>query len=86
MKKLIAFDLDGTLAPSKSHFEPRMVEMFNKLLETHQVCVISGANYDEKRDTPLEDHCFSGAVYSPTGGVDTSCFKESQLGSGDSSA
>lgn len=46
MKKLIAFDLDGTLAPSKSHFDPRMVEMFNSLLEKYQVCVISGGKYD----------------------------------------
>lgn len=46
MKKLIAFDLDGTLAPSKSHFNPRMVEMFNKLLTQYQVCVISGGKYE----------------------------------------
>lgn len=46
MKKLIAFDLDGTLAPSKSHFDPRMVEMFNRLLKKYEVCVISGAKYD----------------------------------------
>ncbi len=46
MKKLIAFDLDGTLAPSKSHFDPRMVEMFNRLLEKYHVCVISGAKYE----------------------------------------
>jgi phosphomannomutase len=45
-KKLIAFDLDGTLAPSKSHFTPRMVEMFNSLLEKYQVCVISGGKYE----------------------------------------
>lgn len=46
MKKLIAFDLDGTLAPSKSHFKPRMVEMFNLLLEKYEVCVISGGKYE----------------------------------------
>lgn len=46
MKKLIAFDLDGTLAPSKSHFDPKMVELFNELLERFQVCVISGGKYD----------------------------------------
>jgi len=46
MKKLIAFDLDGTLAPSKSHFDPRMVELFNQLLEKFDVCVISGAKYE----------------------------------------
>lgn len=46
MKKLIAFDLDGTLAPSKSHFTERMVNMFDRLLEQYQVCVISGAKYE----------------------------------------
>ena len=46
MKKLIAFDLDGTLAPSKSHFDPRMVTLFDRLLENFDVCVISGAKYE----------------------------------------
>jgi HAD superfamily hydrolase (TIGR01484 family) len=46
MKKLIAFDLDGTLAPSKSHFDPRMVKLFNSLLSRYMVCVISGGKYD----------------------------------------
>ena len=46
MKKLIAFDLDGTLAPSKSHFDPRMVTLFNRLLEHFEVCVISGGKYE----------------------------------------
>lgn len=45
-KKLIAFDLDGTLAPSKSHFNERMVNMFDRLLEKYQVCVISGGKYE----------------------------------------
>jgi HAD superfamily hydrolase (TIGR01484 family) len=45
-KKLIAFDLDGTLAPSKSHFNPRMVALFDQLLAKYQVCVISGAKYE----------------------------------------
>lgn len=46
MKKLIAFDLDGTLAPSKSHFNPRMVALFDRLLAKYHVCVISGAKYE----------------------------------------
>ncbi len=46
MKKLIAFDLDGTLAPSKSHFDDRMVALFDRLLEKFDVCVISGAKYE----------------------------------------
>ena len=45
-KKLIAFDLDGTLAPSKSHFDPRMVGLFDRLLAKYQVCVISGGKYE----------------------------------------
>lgn len=45
-KKLIAFDLDGTLAPSKSHFNDRMVNLFDRLLEKYEVCVISGAKYE----------------------------------------
>jgi len=46
VKKLIAFDLDGTLAPSKSHFDPRMVALFDRLLAKFQVCVISGGKFD----------------------------------------
>lgn len=46
MKKLVAFDLDGTLAPSKSHFDERMVNLFNQLLKSFDVCVISGAKYE----------------------------------------
>jgi HAD superfamily hydrolase (TIGR01484 family) len=46
MKKIIAFDLDGTLAPSKSHFNPRMVALFDRLLAKYQVCVISGGKYE----------------------------------------
>lgn len=45
-RKLIAFDLDGTLAPSKSHFNDRMVTMFDRLLEKYHVCVISGGKYE----------------------------------------
>jgi phosphomannomutase len=46
MKKLIAFDLDGTLAPSKSTLPARMAELMNELLKHYQVCVISGGKYE----------------------------------------
>lgn len=46
MKKLVAFDLDGTLAPSKSRFDDRMVALFDRLLEKFEVCVISGGKYE----------------------------------------
>lgn len=46
MKKLIAFDLDGTLAPSKSTLPGRMAHLLDKLLESHEVCIISGGKYE----------------------------------------
>lgn len=45
-KKLIAFDLDGTLAPSKSLLPEKMVDLFNALLQKYEVCVISGGKYE----------------------------------------
>lgn len=47
MKKLIAFDLDGTLAPSKSPAPDRMAAAFPKLLDNFQVCVISGGKFEQ---------------------------------------
>lgn len=45
MKKVIAFDLDGTLADSKSALTDRMAELLNQLLEKFHVCVISGGKF-----------------------------------------
>jgi len=47
VKKLIAFDLDGTLAESKSALSDRMSELLNKLLDNFQVCVISGGKFGQ---------------------------------------
>ena len=47
MKKLIAFDLDGTLAESKSPADSRMTGLLDKLLEKFQVCVISGGKFQQ---------------------------------------
>jgi phosphomannomutase len=44
---LIAFDLDGTLAESKSPITPRMASLLTALLETHEVCVISGGAFPQ---------------------------------------
>ena len=46
MKKLIAFDLDGTLVPSKSMLQPRMAKLLNQLLELFEVCIMSGGKYE----------------------------------------
>ena len=43
MKRLIVFDLDGTLAPSKSSLDAEMAALLNKLLGFIKVAVISGA-------------------------------------------
>lgn len=42
MKKIIAFDLDGTLAPSKSPLPDKMAGLIKELLQRYEVCVISG--------------------------------------------
>jgi HAD superfamily hydrolase (TIGR01484 family) len=47
VRKVIAFDLDGTLAPSKSPLPDRMGEALNNLLENYQVCVISGGKFGQ---------------------------------------
>ncbi|SRR6266496_1948405 len=43
----IAFDLDGTLAPSKSPLPDRMAEALDNLLEKYHVCVISGGKFGQ---------------------------------------
>lgn len=44
-KQVIAFDLDGTLAESKSAMTDRMSELLSELLDNYQVCVISGGKF-----------------------------------------
>ena len=40
--KLVAFDLDDTLAPSKSPLPPQMDVALRSLLDHVEVCIISG--------------------------------------------
>jgi phosphomannomutase len=47
MKKLVVFDLDGTLAQSKSSIDDEMSALFNRLLGTIKVAVISGGNWPQ---------------------------------------
>lgn len=47
MKKLIIFDLDGTLAESKSSIDAEMADLLNKLLMFLKVAVISGGNWQQ---------------------------------------
>ena len=61
MKKLIVFDLDGTLAESKASFDAEMAALFNSLLNIVKVAVISGGDWPqfEKQvlsNLPHDDH------------------------------
>jgi phosphomannomutase len=44
---LVAFDLDDTLAPSKSSLDPRMATLLGELLELVQIAVISGGQFGQ---------------------------------------
>ena len=47
MKRLVAFDLDGTLAESKQPLEPETAALLARLLEVAQVDVISGGDWPQ---------------------------------------
>ena len=47
MKKLIVFDLDGTLAESKSTLDAEMATLLGRLLRTIQVAIISGGDWPQ---------------------------------------
>ena len=47
MKKLLIFDLDGTLAKSKSAVDREMAELLIKLLEVVKVAIISGGDWPQ---------------------------------------
>lgn len=44
-KKIVIFDLDGTLARSKSEMDSEMSQLFQELLKKKKVAVISGGKY-----------------------------------------
>lgn len=45
--RAVAFDLDDTLAPSKSKIDPRMAELLSELLSRVEVCIISGGKFEQ---------------------------------------
>lgn len=47
MKKVLAFDLDDTLAVTKSPISDRMSELLGQLLDHFDVCIISGGRYEQ---------------------------------------
>jgi HAD superfamily hydrolase (TIGR01484 family) len=55
MKKLIVFDLDGTLAPSKSALAPGTAALLDDLLSFLKVAVISGGAWEQFEKQLLTD-------------------------------
>ena len=45
--RLVAFDLDDTLAPSKSALDPSMARLLVDLLAVRDVCIISGGQFGQ---------------------------------------
>src|SRR6266446_1218384 len=46
-RKVIAFDLDGTLAASKYPMDDRMGELLGRLFDKYQVCIMSGGSFEQ---------------------------------------
>jgi len=55
MKKLIVFDLDGTLAESKAPLDAEMATLLSALLGIMKVAVISGGNWPQFEEQVLSD-------------------------------
>lgn len=47
MKSLIIFDLDDTLAESKSQIQPNMAQALTDLLQIKKVAIITGGKYEQ---------------------------------------
>src|SRR3569832_2162079 len=60
MKKLIVFDLDGTLAESKAKIDSGMAELLTELLGVARVAVISGGDWPQF-DKQVVGHLPQGA-------------------------
>ena len=54
-KKLIVFDLDGTLAPTKARMDAEMSGLITKLLQVKQVAIIGGGKYELFKEQFLDE-------------------------------
>ena len=71
---LIVFDLDGTLAPSKSFMDQDMSKLVMSLLEQKKVVVVSGGSYNQfklqfLKGLPESSNSFSNLILMPTSGT-----------------
>jgi phosphomannomutase len=73
MKRLIVFDLDGTLAESKSSLDPEMAALLHDLLGIVKVAVISGGDWPQFEKQLLSnlphDECLENLSLLPTCGT-----------------
>jgi HAD superfamily hydrolase (TIGR01484 family) len=73
MKKLVVFDLDGTLAPSKSPVDAEMLTLLHDLLGVVKVAVISGGAWLQFEKQLLSnlphDECLANLSLLPTCGT-----------------
>ena len=73
MKKLIVFDLDGTLAESKSSLDTEMAALLHNLLGIVKVAVISGGDWPQFEKQLLSnlphDECLENLSLLPTCGT-----------------
>jgi phosphomannomutase len=73
VKKLIVFDLDGTLAESKAPLDAEMSGLLGELLGTVKVAVISGGNWPQFENQVLaklpRDECLENLSILPTCGT-----------------
>lgn len=53
--QIVAFDLDDTLAASKSPVQPEMAQTLADLLAVRPVCIISGGRYEQFQKQVLEN-------------------------------
>jgi len=58
-KKIIAFDLDGTLAASKQHLESEMSELLCELAKHKKIVIITGGSFEQfqKQFLPFFNPC-----------------------------
>jgi HAD superfamily hydrolase (TIGR01484 family) len=80
MKRLIVFDLDGTIAPSKSAIDTEMATLLNKLIAIIKVAIISGGNWQQFENQVLANLPANGAWTNlsllPTSGTQFYTFNE----------
>lgn len=73
-KKIIAFDLDGTLAESKQHLEPYMADLLYELIKIKKVVIITGGSFGQFQKQflpffkPEEDSILTDLILLPTSG------------------